>query len=137
MVGVEKPVSVETAQSFVSLKNTDAAFTVYTKGLKEYEVLDEAIHLTLFRTFSHLGQRELINRPGRPSGIEIETPDNQSINEPFTFEFAFEVAHSHEEESHVAKDYLTPLVGYQLKEFNRFNINPRKYSGKNRYALVA
>ena len=122
---VEKPVSVETAQSFVSLKNTDAAFTVYTNGLKEYEVLDEAIHLTLFRTFSHLGQRELINRPGRPSGIEIETPDNQLINEPFTFEFAFEVAHSHEEESHVAKDYLTPLVGYQLKEFNRFNINPR------------
>lgn len=122
---VEKPVSIETAQSFVTLENQDQAFTVYTKGLKEYEVLDDRIHLTLFRTFSHLGQRNLINRPGRPSGIEIETPDNQLLGQSFTFDIAFEAGHSHEQESKTAKDYLSPLVGYQLKEFNRFNINPR------------
>ncbi|GEK90243.1 mannosylglycerate hydrolase [Alkalibacterium putridalgicola] len=131
----EKPVSIETAQSFISLKDKEAAFTVYSKGLKEYEVLDDAIHLTLFRTFSHLGQRELVNRPGRPSGIEIETPDNQLIDEPFTFHFAFEVAHGHSEESHSAKAYLTPLVGYQLKEFNRFNINPSNTVGKTSFKL--
>ncbi|WP_423188338.1 hypothetical protein ACO1PF_06900 [Alkalibacterium sp. f15] len=122
---VEKPVSVETAQSFITLKKQNEAFTVYTKGLKEYEVLDDCLHLTLFRTFSHLGQRELINRPGRPSGIEIETPDNQLLGQSFTFDFAFEVGHKHMEESKVAKEYLSSLVGYQLKEFNRFNINPR------------
>ena len=132
---VEKPVSIETAQSFISLEKKDSAFTVYTNGLKEYEVLEDAIHLTLFRTFSHLGQRELVNRPGRPSGIEIETPDNQLFNEPFNFDFSFEVAHTHSKESHTAKDYLTPLVGYQLKEFNRFNINPRNSVKNTQFKL--
>ncbi|GEK91735.1 glycoside hydrolase family 38 C-terminal domain-containing protein [Alkalibacterium kapii] len=131
----EKPVSIETTQSFITLKDKDSAFTVYTNGLKEYEVLNDAIHLTLFRTFSHLGQRDLINRPGRPSGIEIKTPDNQLLDEPFIFEFTFEIAHTHEEESHVAKDYLTPLVAYQLKEFNRFNINSRSTVEKTKSHL--
>ncbi|GAB2480592.1 mannosylglycerate hydrolase [Alkalibacterium psychrotolerans] len=121
---VEKPVSIETAQSFVTLKDKDKQCTVYTEGLKEYEVLEDRIHLTLFRTFSHLGKRNLVNRPGRPSGIEIETPDNQLINESFTFRFAFDFTGT-EQESRRAKEFLTPLVGYQQKEFNRFNINPR------------
>ncbi|GEN51128.1 glycoside hydrolase family 38 C-terminal domain-containing protein [Alkalibacterium pelagium] len=122
---VEKPVSVETAQSFITLKNEESQCTVYTDGLKEYEVLDDRIHLTLFRTFSHLGKRNLVNRPGRPSGIEIETPDNQMLNETFTFRFAIDFKQT-DQESKRAKEYLTPLIGYQQKEFNRFNINPRE-----------
>ncbi|GAA0360294.1 mannosylglycerate hydrolase [Alkalibacterium iburiense] len=122
---VEKPVSIETAQSFISLKSQNKQCTVYTEGLKEYEVLGDSIYLTLFRTFSHLGKRNLVNRPGRPSGIEIETPDNQLLNQTFTFRVSIDFQNANQE-SKISKRYLTPLIGYQQKEFNRFNINPRE-----------
>ncbi len=120
---VEKPVSIETMQSYLSLKDTNQ-FNLYTKGLKEYEVIAGDAYLTLFRTFSHLGRRNLVNRPGRPSGIEIDTPDNQLSNVSFTFNCAFDFEQI-DTQNKQAKRYLTPLVGYQRKEFNRFNINPR------------
>ncbi|GEM01620.1 mannosylglycerate hydrolase [Halolactibacillus halophilus] len=120
---VEKPVSIETMQSYLSLKR-DHQFNLYTKGLKEYEVVDGNAYVTLFRTFSHLGKRNLINRPGRPSGIEIKTPDNQLKDTSFTFNCAFDFEQI-ETQNKQANRYLTPLIGYQRKEFNRFNLNPR------------
>ncbi len=120
---VEKPVSIETMQSYLSL-TADDQFNLYTKGLKEYEVVGDCAYLTLFRTFSHLGKRNLVNRPGRPSGIEIKTPDNQLTNTTFTFNCAFDFEQI-ETQNKQAKSYLTPFVAYQRKAFNRFNINPR------------
>lgn len=128
---VEKPVSIETAQSYISLKNQASECTLYTKGLKEYEVLKDEIHLTLFRTFSHLGKRNLVNRPGRPSGIEIETPDNQLIGEKFTFNCAFGFTQKERNAAKESRHYLTPLVAYQRKEFNRFNLNVRDELQRN------
>ena len=96
---------------------------MFSYGLKEYEVVDKKIFITLFRTFSHLGKRELINRPGRPSGIEIETPDNQLYKESFNFKLGFTFIKTDKNSSEKAKEFLTPIEGYQLKEFNRFNIN--------------
>lgn len=121
----EKPVSIETYNSYVSLedKETSNEGTIYTYGLKEYEVIDGKIFITLFRTFSHLGKRELINRPGRPSGIEIETPDNQMIGEKFDFKLGFSLIEGDKSKDEYAREFLTPIIGYQLKEFNRFNIN--------------
>ena len=122
---VEKPVSIETFQSYVSLENENKTkkVTLISDGLKEYEVLDDNIYITLFRSFSHLGKRELLNRPGRPSGIEIETPDNQLINQKFEFSFGLDFSNEIKNSSELSKKFLTPLKGYQLKEFNRFNIN--------------
>lgn len=119
----EKPVSIETFNSYVSLKENNKKATFFSYGLKEYEVVDGNIYVTLFRTFSHLGKRELINRPGRPSGIEIPTPDNQLLGTEFNFNLAFSFMKTDKNESIKAKEFLTPVQGYQLKEFNRFNIN--------------
>ncbi|MGL5612019.1 hypothetical protein, partial [Cetobacterium sp.] len=119
----EKPVSIETFNSYVSLKDEKEVATMFSYGLKEYEVVDKKIFITLFRTFSHLGKRELINRPGRPSGIEIETPDNQLYKESFNFKLGFTFVKTNKNSSEKAKEFLTPVEGYQLKEFNRFNIN--------------
>lgn len=121
----EKPISVETYNSYVALNSEDKTekATIYSYGLKEYEVVDKKIYITLFRTFSHLGKRELINRPGRPSGIEIETPDNQLLGQDFDFSLAFTFVKTAKNDSQKAKEFLTPIEGYQLKEFNRFNIN--------------
>lgn len=120
---VEKPVSVETYQSYVKLKDAAREAVIFSHGLKEYEVKDGAIYLTLFRSFSHLGKRNLINRPGRPSGIEIETRDNQLMGTGFQFNFMFSLERI-ENAALVSKHFLTSLAGYHLKEFNRFNINP-------------
>lgn len=119
----EKPVSIETFNSYVSLKDDIREAAMFSYGLKEYEVVDSKIFITLFRTFSHLGKRELINRPGRPSGIEIETPDNQLYKESFNFNLGFTFIKTDRNNSEKAKEFLTPIEGYQLKEFNRFNIN--------------
>lgn len=126
----EKPVSIETFQSYVALEDESRAAVIYAEGLKEYEVVDKNIYITMFRSFSHLGKRELINRPGRPSGIEIETPDNQLQNQKFTFNFAFNFNKPLLNKAFEAKEFLTPLKGYQLKEFNRFNINAPKLSAQ-------
>ncbi|MGL5936530.1 MAG: glycosyl hydrolase-related protein, partial [Cetobacterium sp.] len=119
----EKPVSIETFNSYVSLKSETSEATMYSYGLKEYEVVDKKVYITLFRTFSHLGKRELINRPGRPSGIEIETPDNQLYKHNFNFSLGFTFFKTEQNNSEKAREFLTPVEGYQLKEFNRFNIN--------------
>lgn len=130
----EKPISVETFQSFISRKEEQKKATLFAKGLKEYEVLGKNIYVTLFRTFSQLGKRNLINRPGRPSGIEIPTPDNQMPDQDFTFEFAFSFD-KEINEAKASKEFLTPIMGYQLKEFNRFNINAPNMRKKITYAL--
>lgn len=119
----EKPVSIETFNSYVSLKDENREGTIFSCGLKEYEVVDGNIYITLFRTFSHLGKRELINRPGRPSGIEIPTPDNQLKDIEFNFNLAFSFVKGKKNNSQRAKEFLTPVLAYQLKEFNRFNLN--------------
>ncbi|MBM6615304.1 hypothetical protein JTF06_10435 [Desemzia sp. RIT804] len=123
---VEKPVSIETAQSYIAMRKENEEFALYTRGLKEYEVLEDEVHLTLFRTFSHLGKRNLVNRPGRPSGIEVDTPDNQLLDQTMTFQCAFGFEKKENNLSKEARNYLTPLVAYQRKEFNRFNLNARK-----------
>lgn len=122
---VEKPVSIETMQSYAVLHDERGSGYLYTEGLKEYEVLEDRIHFTLFRAFSHLGKRNLVNRPGRPSGIEIETPDNQLQGTEFHFRFAFSFHLKDVNPAKESKKYLAPVLGYHKKEFNRFNINRR------------
>lgn len=119
----EKPISVETMQNFVAIGDNHGDAVIYTKGLKEYEVIDDRIYITLYRSFSHLGKRNLVNRPGRPSGIEIETPSNQLLGQHFKFEFAFSFNQKPINYSKVAKAIVSPLLSYQRKEFNRFNLN--------------
>lgn len=119
----EKPVSIETYNSYVALEESQREGVIYTYGLKEYEVKDGKIFITLYRAFSHLGKRELVNRPGRPSGIEIPTPDNQLQGEVFEFKAAISLVKGKKNRSKIAKQFLTPIMGYQLKEFNRFNLN--------------
>lgn len=131
----EKPVSIETFQSYVSVEDEKRQAVIYAEGLKEYEVVDKNIYVTMFRSFSHLGKRELINRPGRPSGIEIETPDNQLQNQDFIFNFAFNFNKPVVNKAFEAKEFLSPLKGYQIKEFNRFNINAPKISAQIKASL--
>ncbi len=119
----EKPVAIETFNSYVNYSCDDSYNVVYGYGHKEYEVVNSNIYITLFRSFSHLGKRELVNRPGRPSGIEVATPANQLSGTEFDMKFAISFVADDKSEANIAKEWLTPVSGYQLKKYNRFNVN--------------
>lgn len=121
---VEKPVSIETFQTYVARYGEELNSVLFAYGHKEYEAVDELTYVTLYRSFSHLGKRNLINRPGRPSGIEIETPDNQLYNKEFSMQFSLMyVTEINEHFAKQAKEWLSSCIGYQVKKYNRFNIN--------------
>ncbi len=127
----EKPVAIETFNSYINYSDENSYNAIYAYGHKEYEVIDSSVYITLFRSFSHLGKRELVNRPGRPSGIEVATPDNQLMNQQFAMSFALSFSQPKQCEANIAKQWLTPINGYQLKKYNRFNVND--YRSKVKY----
>ncbi len=77
---VEKPLSIYPMQRFVYLKDNNDTFSVLNKDLTEYEILDNhTIALTLLRSVGYMGKGNLSVRPGRPSGVPIETPDAEEL----------------------------------------------------------
>ncbi len=119
----EKPVAIETFNSYVNYSDENSYNVVYAYGHKEYEIANQSIYITMFRSFSHLGKRELVNRPGRPSGIEVPTPMNQLMGHEFNMKFAVSFVKTEQTEANIAKAWLTPIAAYQLKKYNRFNVN--------------
>ncbi len=54
------------------------------RGLTEYEIYNEDtcdIAVTLVRGVGYMGKADLAIRPGRPSGIHVETPNAQCMGE--------------------------------------------------------
>lgn len=117
----EPPISIEPAQSYVSLTDDNTGIAVIPQGVREYEILDDRkIRLTLFRTYGFMGKENLIYRPGRASGERIiETPDAQLLKE-MDFSFGFMTYNSDINNSNVdifAKNYNTPIQVYTYAEF--------------------
>lgn len=117
----EPPISIEPAQSYVSLTDGNTGIAVIPQGVREYEILDDSkIRLTLFRTYGFMGKENLIYRPGRASGEKIiETPDAQLLKE-MDFSFGFMTYNSDINNSNVdtlAKAYNTPIEVYTYAEF--------------------
>lgn len=123
---VEKPVSIEPFHSYITNTESEYPWTIYSRSLNEYEVVDKHVYITLMRSFSHLGKSDLVNRPGRPSGIPIRTDDNQMIGQKMTWDVAIcfiSVANV----ATKAMEYISTLKSYQCKYFHRFNINQPSY----------
>lgn len=117
----EPPISIEPAQSYVSLTDESTGIAVIPQGVREYEIIDDSkIRLTLFRTYGFMGKENLIYRPGRASGERIiETPDAQLLKE-MDFSFGFMTYNSDINNSNVdifAKNYNTPIQVYTYAEF--------------------
>lgn len=90
----EKPVNIEPMMQSVSVSSPKRSFTLFTKGLKEYEHMNETIALTLLATTGQLGKPDLMYRPGRASGdttkkghVMIATEGAQLIGKHY-FSFA-------------------------------------------------
>ncbi len=124
----EKPVAIETFQDYIRTKN----FGIISLLSKEYEVLQREsneVAITMYRTFDKLGKSNLVNRPGRPSGIEIDTPDNQMIG--IKIEQDIFITFDSKNTSKKAMLLKNPLVGIKAEKVNSFNINYETYNKTN------
>ncbi|MGG5314535.1 glycoside hydrolase family 38 C-terminal domain-containing protein [Enterococcus sp. AZ072] len=149
----EEPTAIFPMLSYVNSHNEASSWTVFTKGMKEYQFIGEAfgtIALTLFRSVGFLGRPDLIRRPGVASGNEfkyIATPDSQ-LQKKMTFKFALQLEQTYCP-AKLAKDYLNYALScpfYQLQEMNRFtstlkyfvsNPLPEKLVQKEQLTLVS
>jgi len=77
----EKPLPIYSMQRFAGLSCEERSLFVLNCGLPEYEIYqneESVLALTLHRGVSMMGKAGLAVRPGRPSGIEVPTPDAES-----------------------------------------------------------
>lgn len=125
----ERPDSIYPMIDYVYLKNDNYGLALISNGSREYEIIGEdydTIALTLFRSVGICGKSDLIRRPGRLSGITLETPDAQ-LNKRIEFDFAlysFDMRRNNV--SKIAKEYLTPIISY-----NHMQVQPLKVNKKN------
>ncbi|MCJ7687856.1 MAG: alpha-mannosidase [Clostridiaceae bacterium] len=119
----EAPVPIYALENIVAIKDEKNTYGVITKGIKEYEVLENSkIALTLFRSVGLLGKDDLLWRPGRASGINnkvVHTPDAQMIVE-MDFEYAITIRDSSEELFKLADKFIGRYTSYQKQSLNLF-----------------
>lgn len=137
---LEEPSAIEPLLNHVSLKNSDSTVTIFTRGIKEYEIIGDNytdIALTIFRSVGHLGLPDLNRRPGRASGLAekiIKTPLSQMKKENH-FEFGLNYYEAYDCNI-IMNDYnvyATDISYYQNQKFDRvvfpisyFHTNPLK-----------
>lgn len=135
----ERPDSIYPMLSFVTLKNEERGMAVLTNSTREYEIVGEdydTIAITLFRGVGFLGKEEMYRRPGRPSGIKLETPDSQMLGK-VSLEFGiYPYVSSEDKVSRVAKEYLTPVYTYNKMPYNAMKLNSVDFETPYNYSLL-
>lgn len=119
----EKPISINTMQTFTSLSDTNNTFAIFPNGVREYEDINtnySTIRLTLFRTYGRLGKSDLLYRPGRASGdATVVTPDAE-LRRKLSFDFGVYITDQDFEKSNVANTAKSFKTGLRLFEYAEF-----------------
>ena len=125
----EMPIDLEPLESNITLTNQNRSCTVFTRGIKEYQHIEDEIALTLLATTDELGKPDLLYRPGRASGdttkkghIRIKTDKAQMLKK-LEFSFAIYMDSKSFDELEIANlthNYLRECVNYQLQDYNFF-----------------
>ncbi|OJG89966.1 hypothetical protein RV15_GL001532 [Enterococcus silesiacus] len=131
----EEPTEIYPMIHYSNIHDSATSWTVMSKGIKEYQVVDNNLFITLFRGVGFLGRPELLRRPGDASGNQyryIPTPDSQVLG---TLEM---------ELSLLIADVFDPVISqkeyqvysvtcpyYQMQTLNRFT-NPIQYFQSNK-----
>lgn len=130
----ERPDAIYPMLSYVKMDKDPLTFL--TNSIREYEAINEQLlAITLFRSTGYLGKEDLLRRPGRPSGIKLETPDQQMIKIN-SYDFAITVSQN-EYAAKKAKEYLTPLISYNKMPFNAMKLNPSSVKVPYRYSMLS
>lgn len=109
--------------------------SVLTNSVREYEMVGtdyDTLAVTLFRSVGVLGKEGLVRRPGRPSGIKMDTPDSQ-LRGVHAFEFGITAVRSGL--ARLAREYVTPLISYNKMPYNAMKLNPSDLNLPYRYSL--
>ena len=132
----EKPISINTVQSFVAMSDDERGLALIPQGVREYECIGKdnaTIRLTVFRTYGMLGKRDLLYRPGRASGDETVPTPEAELNQHLSFGLAMTTMQTGYDQAALAsevKAFETPLQVYQYAEFLNgrltFPFNPVK-----------
>jgi mannosylglycerate hydrolase len=75
----EKYYPIYPQQKFVDVSDDQKGISILNKGLPQYEILHgekPTIALTLLAGTDYMGKQDLVDRPGRRSGLHVETPDS-------------------------------------------------------------
>ncbi|WP_296877752.1 mannosylglycerate hydrolase [Thomasclavelia sp.] len=120
---VERPDSIYPMLSYVTIK--DSQIALITNSIREYEIIGDnydTMAITLYRSVGYLGKENLVRRPGRPSGIKMETPDSQLLG-TMKYDFCLTTYDEASALSMIAKECLTPLVTYNKMPYNAMKLN--------------
>ncbi|MBC2314308.1 alpha-mannosidase [Listeria welshimeri] len=125
----EMPIDIEPLEQNVTLTSKTESCTIFTRGIKEYQQLDQHIALTLLATTGQLGKPDLAYRPGRASGdttkkghVLIETKGAQLLGKhSFTLAIYLDnQAFNERKTAERTKDFNQVNVSYQRQPFNHF-----------------
>ena len=136
----ERPDSIYPMLTYVGLCNNDYGVAVLTDSTREYEIVGsefDTIAVTLFRSVGVLGKEELLRRPGRPSGIKMETPDSQMLGKiKLKFAITTHVSTTYNTNvARIAKEYLTPVYTYNKMPYNAMKLNQVEFNVPYEYSL--
>ncbi|WP_024295694.1 mannosylglycerate hydrolase [Lacrimispora indolis] len=131
----ERPDSIYPFLSYVHPEG-DRGIAVLTNSVREYEMTGreyDTTAITLFRCVGVLGKENLCRRPGRPSGIKMETPDSQMQGvQRFDFALTTWIPCAAQQ----AKEYITPVVTYNKMPYHAMKLNPTEISVPYQYSLL-
>lgn len=132
----ERPDAIYPFLSYVA-QDTEAGLCVLSNSVREFELVGEGyrtIAVTLFRCVGLLGKEELLRRPGRPSGIRMETPDSQ-MHGVQSYDLALTTDRAHLQRR--AKEYTTPVTTYNKMPYNAMKLNTPTTAAPYGYSLLA
>jgi mannosylglycerate hydrolase len=111
----EKYYPIYPQQKFVDVSDGQKGIAVLNKGLPQYEILhgeQPTIAVTLLAGTDYMGKQDLVDRPGRRSGLHVATPDSLLLGK-HEMNYSI-VAHAGNEiEAEVARkasEFTTPFV---------------------------
>jgi mannosylglycerate hydrolase len=102
-------------QKFVAVSDDQIGLSILNKGLPQYEILNgdkPTIALTLLAGTDYMGKQDLVDRPGRRSGLHVETPDSLLLGKQ-EMEYSIIPHPGNEVVANIgrkANEYTTPFV---------------------------
>ena len=131
----ERPDSIYPFLSYVYPEG-NRGIAVLTNSVREYEMTGQGhdtTAITLFRCVGVLGKENLYRRPGRPSGIKMETPDSQMQGlQRFEFALTTWILCAAQQ----AKEYITPVITYNKMPYHAMKLNPTEIRVPYEYSLL-
>jgi mannosylglycerate hydrolase len=124
----EKYFPIYPQQKFVDVSNDNRGLAILNKGLPQYEILNSekpVIALSLLCGTDYMGKQDLVNRPGRRSGLHVETPDSSLLGK-HEMEYSIIPHQGNEMDAHVAMksdEYTTPALAVQVNSHSYASVH--------------